>query len=295
MIERLVSAHAVACVDLARGGTIAHFGSSEDARDNVLAHVEPAGGAPAENSAFSVSRREWLTSYDGGWQLLTPNAGDECWVGERFHPFHGDVSRRSWVVAHRAAGAATIQTFVDDEYAVTRHLALEPHAARLIVSTTIENRSSRRLPAMLVEHIALAGGEDARVHAPAGSWWELQATPPDRSLARPWSEELGRPIPTGTYRVTSLVGGDAGWIELHRGSRSVRIEWNPADLPYLWFWQERGTPGFPFHGRADIVGLEPASAAYADGLSHAIERGQAWWLDPHETRSTSVAISVADE
>lgn len=293
MMERLVSAHAVAHVDLARGGTVAHFGSSEDARDNVLAHVEPAGRAPAEDSAFSLSRREWLAPYDGGWQLLTPNAGDECWVGERFHPFHGDASRRTWAVATRAAGVVTIQTVVDDEYAVTRQLALDPRAARLVVSTTIENRSSRQLPAMLVEHIALAGGEDARVHAPAGSRWELQTVPPDRSLARPWSEELGHPIPMGTSRVASLVEGSGGWIELHREGRSVRIEWNPADLPYLWFWQERGSPGFPFHGGADIVGLEPASAAYADGLSGAIERGQAWWLDPHESRSTSVTISVA--
>ncbi len=291
MIERLVSAHAVTLVDLARGGSIAHFGRTEDARDNLLARVDSAASTTIEDSPFSVSRREWLTPYNGGWQLLTPNGGDECWVDERFHPFHGDVSRQNWVVVTRAAGAMTIQTVVDDEFAVTRELVLDPGVARLVVSTTIENLSSQRVPAMVVEHLALAGGDDARVHAPSGSQWDLQASTPGRSLAVPWAEELGRPIPKGTSRVASLVAGNRGWIELRRAGLAVRIDWDPDELPYLWYWQERESPGFPFNGRADIVGLEPASAAYADGLSRAIERGQAWWLDPHESRSTSVNIS----
>lgn len=291
MIERLASAHAVVHVDCARGGAIEHFGPSEDARDNLLARVDSAASALAEHSAFSASRREWLTPYTGGWQLLTPNAGDECWVGERFHPFHGDVSRGTWAVVARAARVLTIETIVDNQVTVTREMALDRDRARLVVSTTIENRSSVRVPAILVEHIALAGGDDARVHAPAGSRWEVQAALSARPSATPWSEALARPIPTGASQVASLVGGGEGWIELRRAGRSVRIEWDTNELPYLWYWQERGSPGFPFHGRADIVGLEPASAAYADGLSRAIERGQAWWFDPHESRSTAVSIS----
>lgn len=293
MIERLVSAHAVAHVDLARGGTIAHFGISNDPRDNLLARVDSSVSASAEDSVFSASRREWLSPYTGGWQLLTPNAGDECWVGERFHPFHGDVSRREWSVVERSAGHMTLSIVVDDEIAVTRAMVLDRDLARLVVSTTIENRSPQPVPAILVEHIALAGGESACVDAPVGSLWDVLTAYPDLSGTSPWFDELGRPIPLGGSRVASLVGGNEGWIELRRADHSVRVVWDPNELPYLWYWQERGSPGFPFYGRADIVGLEPASAAYADGLSRAIERGEAWWVDPHESRSTSVSLSFA--
>jgi len=291
MIERIASPHAVAHVDLARGGTIAHFGSSDDARDNLLARVDSSASAPADSSEFSASRREWLTPYCGGWQVLTPNAGDECLVGETFHPFHGDVSRHAWSVVERSAAFLKIRTAANNAIAVTRTMTLNRDCPSLVVSTTIENRSSERAPAILVEHIALAGGDDARVHAPARSHWESPPAARDRLPASPWSEALARPIPVGTSRVVSLVEGSEGWIELRRSRLSVRIDWDPDELPYLWYWQERGTPGFPFHGHADIIGLEPASAAFADGLARAIERGEAWWLDPNESRSTSLEIS----
>ena len=44
-----------------------------------------------ENNALSQARKDWLTNYRGGWQLLVPNAGSECEVDGVFHPFHAKL------------------------------------------------------------------------------------------------------------------------------------------------------------------------------------------------------------
>lgn len=292
IVERIATSSAAVHVDLWHGGSIVHFGASEDALDNVLARFEPRALVPPARAVFSASRTEWLRRYNGGWQLLTPNAGEECTVSGINHPFHGEVSKIAWTMESRSETSITMHALASNSLTVTRTISLAPDRANLFVRTTLENESSVSIPAMLVEHIALAGGDDVRVKAAEESLWEI---PPDlngRASALRWSSAFADPIPMGCSRVLHLVSGSEGWVELRRDSYSVRVEWDPTQLPYLWYWQERRTEGFPFYGRCDVVGLEPASAAFGNGLSEAIARGDAWWLDAGGKRSVTVEVSL---
>ncbi len=293
IVERIASSHAAVHVDLEHGGSIVHFGSSEDSRDNVLAQFEPAAHSTPVRSIFSDSRADWLRHYGGGWQLLTPNAGDECTVDGVNHPFHGEVSKIAWARQRRSETSMTITAQAVNSLIVTRTMCLVPGRAELEVTTTLKNESDARVPAIFVEHIALASGDDMKVQASERSVWAFPAEPNVLAAERPWSSEFAGPIEVGSSRVMHLFRGSEGWVELRREHRdSVRVEWNPAELPYLWYWQERRTQGFPFYGRCDVAGLEPASAVFADGLAEAAVRGDAWWLDVHETRSATVRISL---
>ncbi len=285
-LETISSSSAVVTVDL-DGGSIMHFGATAAARDNVLASFEPDVPAHPDTGALHPTHVSWLTRYRGGWQLLTPSGGAPSVVGGVHHPFHGEVSVIPWTLESHTPSALTMRTIARDSFGVTRTLALE--GSRLRVTTTVENGSSRVVPAMFVEHIALALGEDARVIAPEGSEWESGT---DQGTIMTWPSGLDTPIPAGRSRVISLVGGNDGWVELRRPSGAVRVEWEPRELPYLWYWQERLTDGFPFYGSADVVGLEPSSVRFGDGLDSVIDRGEAWMLEPGASRTATVEVML---
>lgn len=281
----LTTPSAVVTVDLVAGGSIMHFGATAAAADNVLAHFEPERPAEPDTGDLHETHVHWLMGYRGGWQLLAPSGGAPSTVDGVDHPFHGEVSVIPWTLGSQSQNSLTIRTVARDTFAVTRTILLE--GSRLRVSSTVENGSAREVPAMFVEHIALELGAAARVVAPVGSEWE---SPYDRGTILSWPAGLDTPLPEGHSRVVSLVGRGEGWVELQRPDRTVRVEWNPDELPYLWYWQERVTDGFPFYGSADVVGLEPSSARFGGGLDTVIERGEAWMLAPGESRSATVDV-----
>jgi hypothetical protein len=59
--------------------------------------------------------------------------------------------------------------------------------------------------------------------------------------------------------------------------------WDVKKFPYLWYWQERFSPGFPFYGRAEITGLEPASCYPDEALNGASKSGRSTIIPVGET------------
>ena len=144
-LESIASSSAVVTVDL-DGGSIMHFGSTSDPRDNVLAAFEPNAPADPDTTGFETSHAAWLSRYRGGWQLLAPSGGIASSVDGVDHPFHGEVSIIPWTLESLTPSALTMRTVARDSFAVTRTLALE--GSRLRVTTTVENGSARVVPAM---------------------------------------------------------------------------------------------------------------------------------------------------
>lgn len=270
-----------------------HFGATSAPADNVLANYRQKSPLP-EASGYGPSQQDWLTGYRGGWQLLTPNAGAESSVAGVRYPFHGEVSTASWQVVGHSALHLSMRTATRGPLMVTRSLELHPELPRLTARTTLSNPTPMGAKAILVEHIALANDEDATVRAPATSKWEFDPASPEYDGTRTvWERSpVRKAVGLGQWRVASLVDGSEGWIELRRRTHSVRVTWDPQQLPYLWYWQERGTAQFPFFGRADITGLEPASAKFSDGLAAAIARNEAWTIEAGQELTVSVAIEL---
>lgn len=94
-----------------------------------------------------------------------------------------------------------------------------------------------------------------------------------------------------------LTGFAAGWYEVERPDLRlrIRVEWDREQLPYLWFWQEFGaSTGYPWYGRAYVIGLEPFSSYPTSGLAAAIANGTALWLEPHEERQLWLRVEVRE-
>ncbi|MEJ1230111.1 MAG: hypothetical protein WDM88_05005 [Galbitalea sp.] len=84
-------------------------------------------------------------------------------------------------------------------------------------------------------------------------------------------------------RLLYLSGLRAGWAALRipDSERALAMCWDVESMPYLWLWQERHTPGFPWYGRSDVAGIEPASFWPSDGLAGArVPGGWRWPSNP---------------
>src|SRR5919197_1000064 len=60
----------------------------------------------AEPLAGDLTEEVWTERYRGGWQLVTPNAGNQCDVDGHYHGFHGRASNDPWDVGYASNGEA---------------------------------------------------------------------------------------------------------------------------------------------------------------------------------------------
>ena len=86
------------------------------------------------------------------------------------------------------------------------------------------------------------------------------------------------------WRLAYLQEGNEGWVSIFDQVRGIgaRLKWDAEKFPYLWFWQERFSPGFPFYGRAEITGLEPASCHPNEALAGASKSGRSTFIPVNE-------------
>jgi hypothetical protein len=65
------------------------------------------------------------------------------------------------------------------------------------------------------------------------------------------------------------------------GGGGVALAWDAETFPHVWLWRQLGGRGFPFHGRARLVCIEPQSAwpyGAEERLRLAPGEGRETWL-----------------
>jgi hypothetical protein len=278
------------------GANIRHVGRGSAPQQNVLAEYDWASPLPAGRGlTYGDSRLDWLSGYRGGWQLLTPNAGAECEHLGVTYPFHGEVSTAAWSVDRVTPSTAVLSTGTRGPIKVERHIALDAGMSAVEVDTVLINESQIDAHALVVEHIAFRSGSGTIVDGPAESHWRHDpASPEDVGQAVPWNEDLRHPVHQGEFRLAYLEAGCEGWMNIVQPElQSVcRVLWDSSILPSLWYWQERGTEGFPWYGRADITALEPASTSPSDGLAAAIREERAMRIPPRESLRLKLRLEL---
>lgn len=239
----------------------------------------------------------WSASYRGGWQLVTPNAGMPCEVGDEWHGFHGQASADSWSMLERSFDRAAL-AWEGHGVWIGRKLRLRDGA--LHVETTFTARE-QRVPLVAVEHVAL-GLElidpEVRIELPGGLAFELSetegpvTTPAD---ATRWPEvrlldgsveraDLWR-LDAERSRYYVVVDLPEGSVVVRNVARrqSIELTWRTDFLRHLWVWHEVRTYPGQWCGKTEMLVVEPASVPHGNGLAAAIENDQATWLDPGET------------
>jgi hypothetical protein len=213
-----------------------------------------------------------------------PNAGPEREYDGVRRGFHGEAALTSWTVDEQSASHARLNTDL-----VTAPLRLEREfvadGAELTVVNRIRNLSAVPVPVMCVEHIAFGAPfldvrcrlrSSARSVAAATGYEEIADL-----IAVPGPGE-GRSVFAG------MTGFDDAWVSIASPSAQfgIRVSWDSQVLPHAWLWEEAaGVRGFPWFGRAYVVGVEPANVLPDDGIA------ETPMLPAHQEWRTTVTVS----
>ena len=308
----LKSPHIVVGVDVERGCDIRVIRLPSGR--NLLASYDWTSPAPATATHnYGSSHLDWLSHYRGGWQELFPNSGQDSRMGPVPLPFHGEVSTLRWKLVssddatlHARSGTRLplvldrwMEVDVDQPIFRLRERVInvgnDPvdyvwghHPAFAAISPTLID---------LPPTSAVAGHEDmgplADLAPGARSEWPLLTGHDGLTV------DASRMAGELTSRLVYLPSVPEGWAAVRWPDEAIGIglSWDVSTFPHVWIWQERGSSGYPFYGRAALVAVEPQSAWPADGLDGAIERGQALYLEPGQTRETALVAAIfrADE
>jgi hypothetical protein len=254
------------------------------------------------NRRAHTDEHAWTTAWPGGWQILFPNAGEECVVDGRHHGFHGAASLAVWQVESAHADRVDLRWEDDSGLLVDRRVDLVRRTVR--ATTTVTNAGSSAAEFVAVEHIIFGEplcGHGSRVTLPGGALVPLADD--GTQLAggpRPWplavrrgeSEDWSRGAAGPSSRfgtVTGLPERRAGLADAD-GSHAIELRWSES-FPYLWFWEEQGAAPPPLTG-VSCLGLEPATVSTSEGLAAGRARGEATTLEQGESAHFEVEIEV---
>jgi hypothetical protein len=256
---------------------------------------------PGIASHGASTEAAWLEHYEGGWQLIFPNGGDECRYKGALLNFHGEASVLPWdyKIVRKSSSRVSVELTVQlcrSPFVVRRTVTVERSLPAVLIHETIENQAEEDMHYMWGQHPAfgapfLAGG--CRLQLPACTFTAHDAEissfsriPPAAKGAWPYVPGKQSPIdlsviPPSAERVTEfgyISELEEGWYALTNPSQGfgVGLAWPMAIFPYLWFWQEfRGSFGGPWHGRSYVMALEPFTSIPGCGLERAIAAGTA--------------------
>jgi hypothetical protein len=227
----------------------------------------------------------WERAWQGGWQLLWPNAGAACTVDGVEHGFHGAGSVARFSVTEHRPQRVSLRC---ELAGLSCERGFELRDGMVRATARLVNRSERTFPLVLVEHLILGGPlaaegttisldggqivEQAWDGTPlgAGSEWPLLGDA-DYSVLPATASRFAvvRDIPAGRVRIAGAQG------------TTLDLAFDHAAYPHLWLWEERfGATASPWEGRGECLAVEPSSVPSSDGLAGALERGEATLLPP---------------
>jgi hypothetical protein len=284
-------------VDPARGAELRRIAGADG--HNVLADYTWQTPVPATRSAgYGSSMLDWLSAYRGGWQELFPNSGPECVADGVPLPFHGEASVSAWDVVACDGRGATLRVGARLPLTLERRMRLDAGAPVLRIEERAVNVGETPVAFAWGHHPAFVARAGMRVDLPVGPVWiEPEADGPPAgcwprltATGEDLAEIDGRPV----ERLLYLPQRPAGWAALREPARGgVALAWDLATFPHLWLWQEIGGTGFPFHGRACSVAIEPQSGwPMGGGLAGARERGRCLTLAPGAARETWLTVAL---
>jgi galactose mutarotase-like enzyme len=215
-------------------------------------------------------------------------------------PFHGEASRAHWTVVEATDDRVTLRTPARLPLILERRMTVERDAPVLRIEETVHADAAMTVPFLWGHHPAFPAVEGATIDLPAGVRVTVDDdyVPPDPwgdlapGAATDWPEAAGRRgeamrldrVPAGPLQRLVFLGGfpDPAWAAVRGVAPGVGVgmAWDRAAFPVVWNWWELEGPGHPWHGRARIVAIEPATAWPADGLAGAVARGQAHTVAP---------------
>ena len=270
-------------------------------------------GAPPREEADGL---EFIGNYEGGWQELLPNANDACSYEGVDLPFHGEVALLPWEaeVLDDGTDAAALRLSVRGErlpLALERVMRLERGRPELVVEGTVTNEGAVRVPLVWGHHLVVGPPfleAGCRLDAPATTivtadqvWEQTARLEPGQRSQWPYAQLRGG----GTVDLREVPGPEAGSHDdlfvggFTEGRANVvnprlgltfRLRWDEGVFPWVVLWQPYGGAVDPSLAGSYALGVEPWTSRRC--LADAVDAGEATWLEPGETLSTTVVAAV---
>ena len=298
------NAHLSVEIDEAQGAEIRGI-FTPDGR-NALAWYDWSSPTPVgKGASYGSSEMDWLSGYRGGWQETIPNAGQVCVVNGVEMGFHGDASRTRWSVIEQGSDWCTLETSTRFPITVRRTMRLDPNKPVLHIEGQVSNDSDLEVDFLWGHHPAFPSVDGGRIDLPEGCTihpdvdrsGDLRVQESEWPIARSHSGvaiDLSEQPAVGAHRLLYVTGNKAGWSAVRQPEPyvSVAMAWDVAKHPYNWLWTMRGTPEYPWYGRASMFALEAQSSWPYDGLANAISRGQGLKIAPKAKESSWLTLAI---
>ncbi len=253
--------------------------------------------------------------YDGGWQVMFPNAGGPSSALGTAFGRHGEAALLPWrwkIVEDQPerVSVSFSVAMTRSPFVLERTISLEAGKSQLSFSESVTNHGGERQAFVWGHHPAFGApfldGScvlDVPANFVESVSHDLDAARVPAGIKAPWpciksnaGAELDlRLIPENglhTADMFYLTGLKEGWYALtnRRLGLGFALTWEIEVFPVLWVWQEfGGSKGSPWHFNTYALGLEPCTSyttGESSGLDGYIHEGQARWLEPGETLST---------
>lgn len=285
--------------------------------DFCWARAQPLANPARRPPSGHDDTATYLDWYPGGWQEVLPSAGAPSDHAGAVFGQHGEVHLAPWdheVVTDTAAEVA-VRFRVRLRrlpLLLERTMALRSGEPLLRIEERLVNESGVEQRAMWGQHVVFGTPflePGMRIRVPEGvrvlphpdavgprgrridpgdgtpfAWPHAPAAADAASTTAAATVDLSYvPPPGGPGEMLYLTDLPQGWYEIGRpGKPAFRLDWDVRVLPYLWLWQELGAgDGYPWHGDAYVVGLEPSSSYPTNGIAEAVANGSALRLAPH--------------
>jgi len=257
----------------------------------------------------------FIDSYPGGWQEVFPNGGPaSTYLGAQFGQ-HTEVSLLPWDydIVEDTPERVSVRFRVRTKrvpFELTKTLTLESGSASLLIEEQLENLSSVPLQFMWGQHLTFGkpfAGPGCRLTMPDGVRVLTESDAPTveapgrvkRGGTCDWPMGLTETGDRVDLSVLPAVGTPSemiyvtgftnqAWYRIDNEDlgMGMKVEWDGAAMPYLWYWQEYGaTEGYPWYGRHYNIGLEPFSSYPTLGLEEAVRNDSAGHIGPRESRT----------
>lgn len=268
----------------------------------------PWAGRAHRPPAFD-SQAAWLASYQGGWQVLCPNAGPQREVHHTTWGFHGEAALVPWRVERCDQTSARLETqLFSAPLTMAREISID--GRQLHLAEAVANESDVPIEIMWVHHPAFGPpliSEGCRLEAGARVLIADAQAPGTELTAG--SVHTWPPSRSAGMTALDAVPGDAeprevlaylsdftdGWYRLanERLGLGVELRWDTEVFPHAWLWQElRANPGFPWYRRACAFAVEPANTIPGAGEMHGLRLGSGSLLGPHDQLTTQLTLTV---
>lgn len=220
-------------------------------------------------------------------------------------PDHGEAWALPWAVTRAAAGELSLTLEGRAlPYRLTRTATLG-QTDTLILRYTLENLSDDPMPYMWAAHPQFLAGADCRIVLPPALTEVVNTAGPDvgwgpREARYSWPEATA---PDGRRVRLDAVGSPAlrrgrkffappaarpAWAEVRRAEsgHSLRLEWDPAEVPYLGLWVDEGLVN-----SEAVVAPEPTTGWY-DDLALAWGKGEVTVVPARGVRHWALVMRV---